>query len=320
MDNELIRVENLRKTYPVRTASGRKKVLTAVNDVSFSVERGSTLGLVGESGCGKTTLGRTVLRLTEPDSGKIFFRGEDISRPYNMRDMRRRMQIVFQNPAGSLDPMMTVKDIVAEGLDIHKIGSSKREREEMALRLLADVGLTAEHAERRPTAFSGGQQQRVGIARALAVNPEFIVCDEAVSALDLSCQSQIINLLEELREKRSLTYLFISHDVSVVRHISDRIAVMYLGSFTELGTSREIGLNAAHPYTRSLLAAVPIPDPRRSRARERVPISGDALSAPVPERGCLFAPRCPYCEKRCAEEAPPMREISPGHLCACHVV
>ena len=315
----VLRVEDLRKTFRTVSPDGRKKLLRAVDGVSFRVDAGETLGLVGESGCGKTTLGRSVLRLTEPDGGRIFFRERDITGLRDMRPVRRKMQIIFQNPAGSLDPRTRVGDIIAEGLELHRIGAGREERRALVRDLLDQVGLTAEMAERYPLELSGGQQQRVGIARALALDPEFIVCDEAVSALDLSYQGQIINLLERLRDQRGLSYLFISHDISVVRHISHRIAVMYMGRFVETGGADEVALSPAHPYTRSLLAAVPIPDPEKARARERKLIPVEALSASVPERGCPFAARCPDCRPDCAERVPDLREIAPHHLCACHL-
>ena len=319
MSEPVIQVEHLAKTFRAVASDGRKKLLRAVDDVSFTVDAGETLGLVGESGCGKTTLGRSVLRLTEPDSGRILFRGEDITTLRDMRPMRRKMQIIFQNPAGSLDPRTKVGDIISEGLELHRIGESRAARRGMVRDLLELVGLTAENAERYPRELSGGQQQRVGIARALALDPEFIVCDEAVSALDLSYQGQIINLLEKLRDRRGLSYLFISHDVSVVRHISHRIAVMYLGRFVETGGADEVAQHPAHPYTRSLLSAVPIPDPVAARERERKVIPVEALSASAPDRGCLFASRCPNCTAACRERAPELREIAPEHFCACHL-
>ena len=319
MAENVIQVEHLSKTFSAVASDGRRRLLRAVDDVSFAVGEGETLGLVGESGCGKTTLGRSVLRLTEPDSGRILFRGADITKLRDMRPMRRKMQIIFQNPAGSLDPRTRVGDIVAEGLELHRIGANRAERRGMVRDLLELVGLTAEIAGRYPRELSGGQQQRVGIARALALDPEFVVCDEAVSALDLSYQGQIINLLEQLRDRRGLSYLFISHDVSVVRHISHRIAVMYLGRFVETGGADEVAQHPAHPYTRSLLSAVPIPDPELAKARERTVIPVEALSAPAPDRGCRFSVRCPNCTARCLEAAPELREVAPEHFCACHL-
>lgn len=314
-ERELLRVENLKKYFTARTGGG-KKLVKAVDDVSFSINRGETLGLVGESGSGKTTLGRTLLRLVEPDSGKIIYRGEDITHA-NMRPYRSKMQISFQNPAGSLDPRMRVRDVIGEGLRAAGV-RDKHEVDEAVAALLQKVGLQETDMYRYPGEFSGGQQQRIGIARALAVNPEFIVCDEPVSALDVSYQSQIINLLEDLQEQLGLTYLFISHDLSVVMHISDRVGVMYLGKLVEIGSREDIVLRPTHPYTKSLLSAIPLPDPKRSRARERVAIVGD-LGGAVPESGCRFCPRCPNARPECAQLASELTELSPGHLCACPV-
>lgn len=315
-DSVLLQVEDLKKTFTVSTGFIKKKMIRAVDGVSFGIGRGETLGLVGESGCGKSTLGRAILRLLEPDSGKIWFDGQDISNA-DIRAYRQKMQIIFQDPCGSLDPRTRVNDLVAEGLLINNIGGSKHERTEIVLDLLNKVGLNAEHAQRYPHEFSGGQLQRVGIARALAVGPEFIVCDEAVSSLDVSCQSQIINLLEDMQDRQQLTYLFISHDISVVRHISDHIGVMYLGKLVERGTSEDIGTRAAHPYSRALLAAVPIPDPVLSHTRERTAISGELTSPPL--NGCRFCTRCPSAMPICSEVEPEMKEIAPKHFCACHL-
>lgn len=313
----LLEVKNLKKKFVVSNNFRKKKYVRAVDDVSFSIAKGKTLGLVGESGCGKSTLARTLLRLLEPESGRIFFAGEDITH-VNMRPYRKKMQIVFQDPAGSLDPRTRICDSIAEGMLIHHIGTSKQERLERVLQLLEKVGLNVEHAHRYPHEFSGGQLQRVGIARALAVGPEFVVCDEAVSALDVSCQSQIINLLEDMQEELNLTYLFISHDVSVVRHISDHIGVMYLGKLVELGSSDEIVLRPVHPYTKTLISSIPIPDPVLSRARERVPISEEDSSMAL--AGCRFCSRCDFTKPICFDVEPDMKEIAPDHYCACHLI
>ncbi len=315
-DNILLQTHNLKKYFTVQQSLRKKNIVRAVDDVSFSIARGETLGLVGESGCGKSTLGRVLLRLIAPESGKILYDGNDITN-IKTKDYCQKMQIIFQDPAGSLDPRSRIRDSVEEGLRVNNIGESRRERTDIVLELLDKVGLSAEHALRYPAEFSGGQLQRIGIARALAVNPEFIVCDEAVSALDVSCQSQIINLLEDMQEKLNLTYLFISHDVSVVRHISTRIGVMYLGKFVELGTSEEIGFRAAHPYTKALLSAVPIPDPQLNRAREHTPLAGDlSISNAI---GCRFCTRCDSAMSICRTVEPEMKEISPSHFCACHL-
>ena len=319
MDNtELLRIEDIRKYYQIRDASGRKSVLRAVDGVSLSIRKGETLGLVGESGCGKTTLGRTILRLIEPDGGSIMFGGNDVTRA-NMRPYRSKMQIIFQDPYGSLDPRCRITDIVAEGFRANQAVFTKAERKERVLKLLDTVGLDIDSVYRYPHEFSGGQQQRVGIARALAVEPEFIVCDEPVSSLDVSYQAQIINLLEELQEKLGLTYLFISHDLSVVRHISDRIGVMFLGKLVEIGSSDDVVLSTSHPYSKALLEAIPIPDPEISRSRE-YKLLDETADRGAPERGCRYCRICENAAPECLEEEPELKEISPGHFCACHKV
>lgn len=333
--NTLLEVQNLRKYFPVRGIKGPG--VRAVEDVSFRIAEGETLGLVGESGCGKTTLGRTLLRLYEPTRGRILYRGEPLydsggfdlscgnggaskSRPaaVNMLPYRRKLQMIFQDPAGSLDPRMTAGGIIGEALDIHRLANSRRERAGTIRELLLQVGLRAEDAGRFPHELSGGQQQRVGIARALAVRPEFIVCDEPVSALDVSVQSQIINMLEDLQRERGLTYLFIAHDLSVVRHISRRIGVMYLGRLVELAESAELIAHPVHPYTKTLLSAVPVPDPAAGRARRRILPAGEIPGPMDPPAGCRFHPRCPCASELCGREAPEFRELSPGHFAACH--
>lgn len=317
-NNTLICVENLKKSFVSKGNNGKKSVVRAVDDVTLTINRGETLGLVGESGSGKTTLGRTILRLVEPDSGKILYDGSNITK-VNMRPYRNKMQIIFQNPSGSLDPRMRVNSIIAEGLRANSKSVSKAEFDEKILGLLDAVGLTPTDAYRYPHEFSGGQQQRIGIARALAVNPEFIVCDEPVSALDVSYQSQIINLLEDLQQSLGLTYLFISHDLSVVAHISDRIGVMYLGKLVEIGSSEDILLHASHPYTKALLSAIPIPDPVLSRRREHKVLAAEEYVPAGNAFGCSYYPLCKYSSLDCSKSIPYSREISPGHFCACHM-
>jgi len=319
MDNQnLIEVEQLRKYYHIRDKLGRKTVLRALDGVSFGIRRSETLGIVGESGSGKTTLGRTILRLVEPDSGSVVYDGEDITN-VNMRSYRSKMQIIFQDLYGCLDPRFRVKDIIAEGLRVNKPEYSAAQRMDRVLALLDSVGLSNNSLNRYPHEFSGGQQQRIGIARALAVEPEFIVCDEPVSALDVSYQAQIINLLIELQQKHGLTYLFISHDLSVVRHICDRIGVMYLGKMVECGASEEVILNPAHPYTKALLNAIPVPDPKISRARERKPLN-EYADFNVPDSGCRYCSLCEHATPKCFEAEPEPKETAPGHMCACHIV
>lgn len=320
---KLLEIEKLRKYFPVKTGLLRKDYVQAVQDVTLHIYKGETLGIVGESGCGKTTLGRTILRLYEPTSGKIVYNGETIfdsekKISINMLPFRRKMQLIFQDPSASLDPRMTVGEIVGEALDIHKLTSGKSERTARISKLLEDVGLNSEHANRFPHEFSGGQQQRIGIARALAVEPEFIVCDEPISALDVSIQSQVINMLEDLQKDRGLTYLFIAHDLSVVRHISDRIGVMYLGCLVELAESYELCNKPIHPYTQTLLSAVPLPDPEKNKKRKRILLEGDIPSPLNPPTGCRFHTRCPYAMPVCSEKEPEFIEYSEGHFAACH--
>ena len=312
MNDILLRAEGLRKDYIVR-AGGRKHLLRAVDGVDLSIRRGEVLGLVGESGCGKSTLGRLLLRLTASDGGRILYDGADITNA-DMRPYRRRMQIVFQDPAGSLDPRMTVGDILTEGMEVHRLGGDRRGRAALAAELLGRVGLRPENLTRYPRAFSGGQQQRIAIARALAVSPEFLVCDEPVSALDVSYQAQIVNLLWELRRDLGLTYLFISHDLSVVRCLSDRVAVMYRGRIVELGPTEALCAAPLHPYTRALLAAVPVPDPALA---DDGPAEDEPEERTAPEGGCGFFARCPLAVPACAQNAPALREAAPGRFCAC---
>ncbi len=346
-DKTLLEIQDLRKYFPVKGVKGPG--VQAVENVSLSIKKGETLGLVGESGCGKTTLGRTILRLHEPSSGRIVYDGRPIydsggfmvpdrdheGKPIldangapilhkskkcavDMLPYRRKMQIIFQDPSASLDPRMTVGEIIGEAIDIHKLAKNKAQREEIIKSLLSSVGLNTEHANRFPHEFSGGQQQRVGIARALAVEPEFIVCDEPISALDVSIQSQIVNMLEDMQEQRGLTYLFIAHDISVVRHISNRIGVMYLGSLVELGESYELNKHPLHPYTKTLLSAVPVPDPQVNRTRKRIVLEGDIPSPMNPPTGCRFHTRCPFATAECSESIPEFKEYDKGHWAACH--
>ena len=322
---KLIEIKNMVKYFDVSHGLFKKEFVHAVEDVSFYIKKGETLGLVGESGCGKTTLGRTLLRLYEPTSGQIYYDGQVMydsnqSKQPNMMDLRKRMQMIFQDPSASLDPRMTVGDIVGEPLDVHHLYDSKKDRTDRIHELLSRVGINQEQASRYPHEFSGGQQQRIGIARALAVKPEFIVCDEPISALDVSIQSQIVNMLEDMQGELGLTYLFIAHDISVVRHISNRIGVMYLGSMMELGESYELNRNPLHPYTKTLLSAVPIPDPIKSRARERIVLEGDIPSPVNPPSGCRFHTRCPYAMERCKHEIPIFKEVETNHFAACHLL
>lgn len=320
MSTPIIEIKNLKKYFEVGGGFLRKpKYVQAVDDVSFSIARGETLGLVGESGCGKSTIGRTMLRLHEPTGGTIRFDGKDITSG-SMLPYRKRMQIIFQDPYASLDPRMTVGDIVGEPLDIHRMFPKKADRNQRVLQLLDLVGLNSEHMNRYPNEFSGGQRQRISIARSMALQPDFMVCDEPISALDVSIQAQVINMLMELQQKLELTYLFIAHDLSVVRHISSRVGVMYLGSMMELTDAKLLYRNPEHPYTQALLSAIPIPDPNVSRARKRIVLEGDVPSPIDPPTGCKFHTRCPYTREICVKERPEMLELEPGHLCACHKV
>lgn len=325
MSDKLLQVEHLKQYFPAGGMGKNRKFVKAVDDVSFFVNKGETLGLVGESGCGKTTTGRSILRLYEPTGGKITFDGNVILDVENkvkvdMLPYRQKMQMVFQDPYASLDPRMTVGDIVGEAIDIHKLAANKKERHDTIISMLEKVGLNSEHANRYPHEFSGGQRQRVGIARALAVNPQFIVCDEPISALDVSIQAQVVNMFEELQEQMGLTYLFIAHDLSVVRHISHRIGVMYLGTMVELAESYELNRHPLHPYTKTLLSAVPVPDPQVSRSRQRIVLEGDIPSPMNPPSGCRFHTRCPYATEKCKQVVPTFKEYEKGHWVACHLL
>ncbi len=322
MNEELVRVENLVKYYPVKGGIFRREVaqVKAVDDVSFTINKGETLGLVGESGCGKTTVGHTMLQLRPHTSGSVTFQGKDILnlKGADLKEMRRKMQIVFQDPYASLDPRLPIGQSIGEGLKIHKMGSVQ-ERSALVMQSLRKVGLQHFHANRYPHEFSGGQRQRIGIARALALNPEFIVLDEPVSALDVSIQAQVLNILKDLQRELGLTYLFVAHNLAVVEHISDRVAVMYLGKIVEMTTSDELFANPQHPYTQALMSAIPIPKPNRKR--ERIILEGDVPSPLNPPSGCRFHPRCPIAEAICSQEEPLLKDLDgrPGHGIACHL-
>ena len=316
----LLEVNNLKQYFHIRNNLGEKASVKAVDDVTFNIYRGETLGLVGESGSGKTTLGRSILRIYDLTDGRIKFSGVDITklRKDKLLPYRKKMQYIFQDPYASLDPRMTVSDIVGEALDIHKLASSKKDREDKIRDLLKLVGLNTEHSSRYPHEFSGGQRQRIGIARAIAVEPEFIVCDEPVSALDVSIRAQIINTLEEMQERLNLTYLFISHDLGVVRHTCDRVGVMYLGHFVELVESEELYKNPLHPYTQALLTAIPEPNPEMAKKRNRIILKGEIPSPVNPPSGCKFRTRCPFAKNLCSQQIPEFKDQGNGHYVACH--
>ncbi|EQB90185.1 oligopeptide transport system ATP-binding protein [Clostridium punense] len=313
----LIEVKNLKKYFQV----GKDATLKAVDDVSFDIYKGETLGLVGESGCGKTTCGRTVMGLYEASGGSILYDGHDVSKlnKKEKKEFARRAQIIFQDPYASLNPRMTVGDIIGEGIDIHNLHTGQ-ERTNRIYELLQLVGLNKEHASRFPHEFSGGQRQRIGIARALAIEPDFIVCDEPISALDVSIQAQVVNLLIKLQNELGLTYLFIAHDLSMVKHISDRVGVMYLGTMVELASSADLYDKPLHPYTQALLSAIPVPDPEVERNKKRIPLEGEVPSPINPKPGCRFAPRCRYAKPVCSEKSPEFKEIEPNHFVACHLL
>ncbi len=323
MTETIVRVENLTKHFPIMDGVLFKRqvgAVQAVDQVSFSIQEGETLGLVGESGCGKSTTGRTILLLYPPTSGEVYYRGMNLmeARGEDLRRAVRNMQIIFQDPYASLNPRMTVGEIVREPFDIHRVGSLP-ERQERVANLMERVGLNKDYIRRYPHEMSGGQRQRVGIARALALQPDFIICDESISALDVSVQAQVVNLLEELQREFGLTYLFIAHDLSMVKHISDRVAVMYLGKLVELAAKENFYNNPLHPYTQALLSAAPIPNPRLEKNRQRIVLQGDVPSASAPPTGCRFHTRCPLAESICREEEPIWSEAQPDHWVACHM-
>jgi len=312
----LIQIRDLNKHFNL----GGGQILKAVNDVNLTIGRGETLGVVGESGCGKSTLGRTVMRLYEPTSGQVTFDGKSLYdlKGSAMKTVRRDMQMIFQDPYASLNPRMTITDVIGEALDIHKLAGSRAERKKKVESLLDVVGLNPDHATRYPHEFSGGQRQRIGIARALAVEPKFIIADEPISALDVSIQAQVVNLMQDLQRRMGLTYMFIAHDLSMVKHISDRVAVMYLGRVVELADSDELYANPAHPYTQALLSAIPIPDPDVEAERERITLKGELPSPISPPSGCPFRTRCPLATEKCAKDTPALAEVKKGHFAACH--
>jgi oligopeptide transport system ATP-binding protein len=316
MADHILEIKDLKKHFDV----GNGKVLKAVDGINFAIKRGETFGLVGESGCGKSTAGRTIMRLYEATSGEVLFNGENIYslKGDKLKQFNRSMQMVFQDPYASLNPRMTIENIIGEGIDIHGLAKGK-ERKERIHQLLRDVGLNEEHAGRFPHEFSGGQRQRIGIARALAIEPQFIIADEPISALDVSVQAQVVNLFKRLQRERGLTYLFIAHDLAMVKHISDRIGVMYLGKLVEVTTSDMLYAKPLHPYTESLLSAIPIPDPEVERKRERIILEGEVPSPMNPPSGCPFRTRCPKAMPQCAESMPAMKEVEPGHFTACHL-
>lgn len=313
----LVKVRNLKKYFEVE----KGVFLKAIDDVSFDIYKGETLGLVGESGCGKSTTGRTILNIYKATDGIVEFNGKNVHKmsAKDKKEFNKKAQMIFQDPYASLNPRMLVGDIIAEGIDIHGILKGK-ERQERIYELLELVGLNKEHANRFPHEFSGGQRQRIGIARALALNPDFIVCDEPISALDVSVQAQVVNLLQDLQKQYGLTYLFIAHDLSMVRYISDRVAVMYLGTIAELAESDELYENPMHPYTKALLSAIPIPDPDLQRSKNRIPLKGEVPSPINPPPGCKFVDRCPYATEKCRNERPDLKEVREAHFVACHMV
>lgn len=321
-NNTLIDIKNLKMYFPVKKGLFNKTVnhVKAVDDISFAINKGETLGLVGESGCGKTTTGRTIIKLYEPTDGQIIYDGVDIAKfdSKKMLPYRKKMQMIFQDPYASLDARMTVGDIIGEAIDIHKLMAGK-ERLERVQYLLDRVGLNSEHANRYPHEFSGGQRQRIGIARALAVEPEFIICDEPISALDVSIQAQVVNMLEDLQKDLGLTYLFIAHDLSMVKHISNRVGVMYLGKMVELAESNELYTKPLHPYTQALLSAIPVPDPDETASKERIVLEGEIPSPIDPPSGCRFRNRCRYATAKCAEVVPELKDLGGGHQVACHL-
>lgn len=317
-EEKLLEIKNLKKHFKV----GRKQMLKAVDNISFDIYRGETFGLVGESGCGKSTAGRTILRLYNATEGEVNFEGENVHGKKSKKEMKtfnQKMQMIFQDPYASLNPRMTVMDIVAEGIDIHGLAENASERKDRVFELLETVGLNREHANRYPHEFSGGQRQRIGIARALSVDPEFIIADEPISALDVSIQAQVVNLMQQLQRDRGLTYLFIAHDLSMVKHISDRVGVMYLGNMAEVASSDDVYEDPLHPYTQALLSAIPVPDPEVERTRERMIIEGDVPSPIAPPSGCRFRTRCPHAMDVCAKETPKWQEVKNDHWVACHL-